>query len=88
MGYDAFEFADRQNFLFLLGSIVLLLLIVSNLFKGMTTWLTLRYDNHLYYKLGRRLLTQYLTRPYVFFLNRNTSEIVGNKSGIHLVVNS
>jgi ATP-binding cassette, subfamily B, bacterial PglK len=76
--YDYFQFTDMQSFLFFLGMLVLCLLIFSNMLKTVNTWLTLKYDNHLYYMLSRRLLESYLARPYEFFLNRNTAEMGKN----------
>ncbi|KAB0668521.1 ABC transporter ATP-binding protein [Oryzomonas sagensis] len=76
--YDFFQFSSLQSFLFFLGIVVLGLMVFSNLFKALTTWLTLRYDNRLNYNLARRLLAAYLSRPYEFFLNRNTAEMGKN----------
>jgi hypothetical protein len=41
-------------------------------------WLVLRFDNKINYVLARRLLAQYMSRPYEFFLNRNTAELGKN----------
>lgn len=76
--YDFFGFTNLQGFLFFLGMIVLGLLVFSNLFKALTTYWTLKHDNGLNCMLARRLLTSYLTRPYEFFLNRNTFEMGKN----------
>lgn len=76
--YDFFKFTSLHSFLFFLGSLVLGMLVFSNIFKALTTWLTLRFDNRLNYMLARRLLAQYLARPYSFFLNRNTAVLGKN----------
>ena len=76
--YDFFEFQDTQNFLFFLGLIVLGMLLLSNGFKAMMSWLMLRFDNNLHYSLARKLLAEYLNRPYSFFLNRNTADMGKN----------
>ena len=76
--YDVFSFKNEHDFLMFLGFIVLIFMVLSNFFKAMTSWLTLRYDNHLNYSLSCRLLAQYLARPYSFFLNRNTSDMGKN----------
>ena len=78
MVYEIFAFTSQQNFLFFLGVVVLFMLIFSNLCRAFTTWLTLRYDNELYYSLGKRLLAKYVAQPYVFFLNRNAAEMGKN----------
>ncbi len=71
-------FYSRHHFIVTLSLVLLVLVMFSNGLKALTIWMTLRYDNHLNYALTRRLLAQYLSRPYVFFLNRNTSEIGKN----------
>lgn len=76
--YDFLGFTSLQRFLFLLGLLLLGLMVFSNLFKALMTWMTLRYDNRLNYTLARRLLAQYLARPYDFFLNRNTADMGKN----------
>jgi ABC-type bacteriocin/lantibiotic exporter with double-glycine peptidase domain len=76
--YDFLGFSSPKSFLSFLGLLVLGLLIFSNLFKALAAWLTLRYDNRLNYMLARRLLAQYLARPYAFFLNRNTADMGKN----------
>ncbi len=76
--YDFFEFTSLHNFLLFLGILLLVLMVLGNLFKALTSWLTLRYDNRLNYTLARRLLAQYLARPYSFFLNRNTADMGKN----------
>lgn len=76
--YDLCGFSNRQSFLVFLGVIVLMLLVFSNIFKALTTWMTLSYDNRLNYILARRLLANYLSQPYVFFLNRNTADMGKN----------
>ncbi|MCI0563607.1 MAG: ABC transporter ATP-binding protein/permease [Nitrososphaera sp.] len=77
-GYDFLEFTNLQSFLFFLGMLVLGLLICSNLFKALYTWVSLKYDNQLNYNLARRLLASYMARPYEFFLNTNTAEMGKN----------
>ena len=76
--YAYFQFTSVANFLVFLGMSLLVLTICSNLFKALYTWWALRYDNQLNYMLARRLLAQYMARPYSFFLNRNTTEMGKN----------
>lgn len=78
LAYESFGFTSQTKFLQFLGLIVVGLLVVSNLLKALNTWLVLRYHNRLNYALARRLLAQYMARPYDFFLNRNTAELGKN----------
>lgn len=76
--YDALHFNDKREFLVFLGFGVFVVLVFNNCFKAVIVWLTLRYDNNLYYTLSQRLLNKYLLRSYVFYLNRNTTELGKN----------
>lgn len=76
--FRAFEFQSDRAFLTFLGLVVLGLLVIGNLIKAASFWLTLRYHNQLNYVLARRLLARYMARPYSFFLNRNTAELGKN----------
>ncbi len=76
--YTEFNFTSPNRFLFFLGFIVLLFLIVNNLFKALFAWMQLKYGNMREYSISKRLLDRYLSQPYMFFLNRNTSELSRN----------
>lgn len=76
--YDGLHFNDKREFLVFLGFGVFVVLVFNNCFKAVIVWLTLRYDNNLYYTLSQRLLNKYLLRSYVFYLNRNTTELGKN----------
>lgn len=76
--YDFFHFTNLHSFLYFLGVVVLGLLIFTNVYKAASTWLKLKIDNQLHYNMTRRLLASYLSHPYEFFLNRNTSELGKN----------
>jgi ABC-type multidrug transport system fused ATPase/permease subunit len=41
----------------------------------MTNYILIRYSHMRNYSLSKRLLAEYLSRPYVFFLGKNTSEL-------------
>lgn len=79
--YESLGFSSDQDFLIFLGLAVLSLLVIGNGSKALSTWLTLRFHNRLYYFLARRLLATYMNRPYQFFLGRNTSELGKNILG-------
>jgi ABC-type bacteriocin/lantibiotic exporter with double-glycine peptidase domain len=76
--YEFLQFDTASNFLLFLGILLLVLLMCSNLFKALTVWLTLKYGNQVIYVLSRRLLAQYMCRPYSFFLIRNTADMGKN----------
>lgn len=75
--YNMLGFSSNRAFLSFIGTIVLVLLVLTNAAKALTGWLTLRYQSRQYFELGWRLLASYMVRPYAFFLGRNTAELSG-----------
>jgi len=76
--YHEFHFSSENHFLMFLGFFVLAVLFVSNLTSALTIWNILRFSLSLGRDLAQNLLSSYLRRPYVFFLDRNSSELVSN----------
>ncbi len=76
--YSSLGFSHRESFFFAVGIGVLVLLTLSNLFSGLTTWALLRYSWMRNHTLSMRLLAVYLRRPYEFFLTRNTADLSKN----------
>lgn len=69
---------DMGRFLFVLGCLVLVLLLVSNVVSVLVTWLLLRFSHSVGYRFSRQMLSDYLHRPYGFFLGRNSTELSKN----------
>ena len=76
--YDALGFSGMNAFLVFAGVAALVLLVVSNGFTAFVEWLLLRYSWHLNHDLSVKLLREYLAKPYVFFLDRNTAGLATN----------
>lgn len=76
--YDFLGFGSVDSFLIFAGLAVLVLLVASNAFTAFTEYLLLRYSWHLNHSLSVRLLKEYLAKPYVFFLDRNTAGLATN----------
>jgi ABC-type multidrug transport system fused ATPase/permease subunit len=64
-----------QQFLFLLGLLVFVLLVTSLSFKALTTYVQIRFALMGEYKIGKRLVEGYLYQPYSWFLNRNSADL-------------
>ncbi len=77
-GYAIAGAANSDQFLFVLGIVVLIVLVVSNSFAAFTTWLLLRFVYFSGHKLSCRLFEKYLGAPYSFFLSNNSAELVKN----------
>ena len=78
---NAYEFSSifgvetNQQFLFVLGIFVFILLIISLAFKALTNYAQVRFARMREYSVGKRLLEGYLHQPYSWFLNRHSAEL-------------
>ena len=66
---------DNQQFLFALGVLVFVLLIISLIFKAFTTYFQTRFVQMREYSIGKRLVEGYLQQPYSWFLNQNSADL-------------
>jgi ABC-type multidrug transport system fused ATPase/permease subunit len=73
--YTGLGFADSQSFMFFLGISVFVVLVLSQAFKAIATYVQLRFVLMLEYTLGRRMVAGYLYQPYPWFLNRNSADL-------------
>jgi len=71
--YQTFGFSSENHFLIFLGLLVFFMLLFSNAMKAMVLWLDLNFAHFRLYSLSRRLFSSYLSQPYGFFINQNTS---------------
>ncbi|MCA9837573.1 MAG: ABC transporter ATP-binding protein [Trueperaceae bacterium] len=76
--YDSLRFSSPGAFFIFMGTVSLVLIVVSNGFSMLVTWLLLRFSWLRDYTLSHRLLAAYLHRPYLFFLGRNTADMGKN----------
>lgn len=76
MIYDRLGFTSKDAFLIALGGVSFVLLIVSNVVRAFVNIALLRITWLKRYTISTRLLSQYLYEPYVFFLNRNSSQLI------------
>jgi len=67
--------SSAQDFLFMLGVLVFVLLVVSLAFKALATYAQVRFTLMREYSIGQRLVAAYLHQPYVWFLNRHSAEL-------------
>lgn len=61
--YEFSGYQSSHDFLFLLGTIVFLLLLISLSLKAFTIYVQTRFTLKIEYSLGRRLLSGYLNQP-------------------------
>jgi ATP-binding cassette, subfamily B, bacterial PglK len=70
-----FGVETNQQFLFVLGIFVFILLIISLAFKALTNYAQVRFTRMREYSVGKRLLEGYLHQPYSWFLNRHSADL-------------
>lgn len=88
LAYTFFRFESVEGFLFFLGSLVVILLLVSNSLRTVVTYLLKRYSAMRFHSLSLRLLRRYISQPYVYFLNQNSSDLLKNILGeVGVVIN-
>lgn len=73
-----FGVENNQQFLFALGFLVFVLLIVSLTFKALTTYAQLRFVQMREYTIGKRLVEGYMHQPYSWFLSRHSADLGKN----------
>ena len=70
-----FGIKNNQQFLFLLGFIVFLLLVISLTFKAFTTYAQLIFIQFSNFSIQKRIIESYLKQSFSWFLNRNSSDL-------------
>ncbi|OGQ25215.1 MAG: hypothetical protein A2138_06075 [Deltaproteobacteria bacterium RBG_16_71_12] len=69
---------DREQFFFAVGLVVLVLMTISNVTQGLTTYALLRFSWMRNHTLSTRLLEAYLRRPYTFFAENSSADLAKN----------
>lgn len=67
-----------EQFLFLLGVVVFVLMVTSLTLKALTTYAQLRFSRMSEFTIGKRLIEIYLHQPYSWFLSRNSADLGKN----------
>jgi ATP-binding cassette, subfamily B, bacterial PglK len=73
--YIAVGFTEHNQFLVFLGVVVFIILVSTLLFSAMANWAIFRFSQMCNYRLSSRLLTNYLHRPYVWFLRQHSADL-------------
>lgn len=76
--YQYFNFQDTNSFILAAGFLMLFLIIFGNLISAAATWAKFKFVWNNNDNISQRLLRHYLLQPYMFFLNRNSSELARN----------
>ncbi len=70
-----FGVENSREFLFLLGIVVFVMLLLSLSFKALSIYAQVRFIEMRQYTIGRRVVEGYLNQPYSWFLNRNSADL-------------
>ncbi len=73
--FSAFGINSHQDFLFALGILVFVLLIISLSFKAFTLYFQSYFVQMCEYNLAKKLVKTYLSQPYSWFLSRNSAKL-------------
>ena len=73
-----FGVENKEEFLFALGFLVFIILVISIAFKALTTYVQIRFTQMREFSIAKRLVEGYLHQPYSWFLNHNSSDIGKN----------
>jgi ATP-binding cassette, subfamily B, bacterial PglK len=73
-----FGVENKLEFLFFIGMGVFLLLILSLIFRALTTYGQVHFSLMQEYIVGKKLVEGYLRQPYSWFLNKNSSKLGKN----------
>ena len=76
--YNFFNFDNVESFLFYSGVAVLVLLAFSNFFSAFMYWAITYFSKMQGHIISMRLLKHYLSNNYLFFIERNSSDLGKN----------
>lgn len=73
--YLLLGFESTKSFLFFLGVVFFFLTLVAICIKGFTYWFIFRFTNECNHSISSRLFETYLTKPYSWFLDKNSTNL-------------
>ncbi|WP_026340346.1 ABC transporter ATP-binding protein [Thioalkalivibrio thiocyanoxidans] len=73
--YNTLGFESTGEFLYFLGVAAFVMFMLGTLLQALTQWSITRFSHMQQYELSRRLMADYLRRPFTFFLHRNSGDL-------------
>ena len=84
-----FGVSNVDQFILLLGSSFFILFISSLLIRAFANYSQINFALMLEYSISKRLIEKYLNQPFIWFLNRNSSDLGKNiLSEVNIVINN
>ncbi|WP_019558810.1 ABC transporter ATP-binding protein [Thioalkalivibrio sp. ALE12] len=75
LAYEWLGFESTSSFLYFLGVGAFVLFMTGTALQALNQWAITRFTHMQQYELSRRLMADYLRRPFTFFLNRNSGDL-------------
>lgn len=79
--YELFNFESTMNFTLFCVVLLLSVFVIKNLYLLLFNHMQYKVILNQQVKLSRRLFAEYLTKPYIFHLQRNTADLLRNVNG-------
>ncbi|MCH9644426.1 MAG: ABC transporter ATP-binding protein/permease [Gammaproteobacteria bacterium] len=76
--YNLFHFSSSVHFIFFIGVLAFLMLVLTNSMAAFTLWLSNRVAANIRAKITRTLYTIYLYKPYEFHIENNSASLANN----------
>ena len=73
--YVGLGFEDATSFILFAAVVLLALIVLMNVMSALGVWVQTRFVYLVGHSIAVRLMEHYLAKPYMYFLNRNTSEL-------------
>jgi ATP-binding cassette, subfamily B, bacterial PglK len=78
---------NEKQFLFMLGIMAFILLVISLTFRALTQYYLLRFSLKREHTIGKRIIEGYLHQPYSWFLTKNSADLGKNiLSEVNIVI--
>lgn len=85
-----FKIQDNQSMLLMVGIGIIIVYLVKNIYLSISAYLQALYSNNLQRSLSVIMFKSYLSRPYSFFIEHNSGEIMrgisGDVGGVYTII--
>ena len=76
--FNLLDFKSNNSFIIFFGFFVLAVLVIGNLISAFATWFKIHFVWRKNHTLSTLLLKKYLSMPYTYFLNQNSTDLGKN----------
>ncbi|WP_417241145.1 ABC transporter ATP-binding protein [Celeribacter halophilus] len=76
--YERGGFTSDYDFLVALGIVAICIILASNVFLILQTWVVTKFVQMQIHKISYKLLSHYLSQPYEFFISRHSGDMSTN----------